>query len=122
MDVVTAFLNPALNEEVYMAHPEGFEEDGKVCLLQKTLYGLKQAPREWYSEINRHLNGIGFTNSSADPNLYISKNTILILFVDDILIISIDKKSEAETKQLLMTRWEMVDLGDAGQFLGIQIF
>ena len=46
MDVVTAFLNPALNEEVYMAHPEGFEEDGKVCLLQKTLYGLKQAPRE----------------------------------------------------------------------------
>ena len=37
IDVVTVFLNLALNEEVYMAHPEGFEEDGKVCLLQKIL-------------------------------------------------------------------------------------
>jgi hypothetical protein len=48
VDIVTAFLNGDLEEEVYMDQIEGFEEDPtgkKVCMLLKSLYGLKQAPR-----------------------------------------------------------------------------
>jgi Reverse transcriptase (RNA-dependent DNA polymerase) len=54
MDVVTAFLNPLLQDEVYMELPEGYippdgslprTSGGKViCRLRKCLYGLKQAP------------------------------------------------------------------------------
>ena len=36
MDVQTAFLNGDLDEEIYMAQPEGFIEEGKdhfVCRL-----------------------------------------------------------------------------------------
>lgn len=55
IDVVTAFLNPRLNEEVYMELPEDYEVHGKVCQLNKASYGLKQAPREWYSDINAYL-------------------------------------------------------------------
>ena len=50
MDVDTAFLNPDLEEEVYMEIPEFFElvtpgvDPKQYCLrLRKALYGLKQA-------------------------------------------------------------------------------
>ncbi|CAI7905135.1 unnamed protein product [Closterium sp. NIES-54] len=49
MDVTTAFLNGILEEEIFMAQPEGFDDgSGRVRKLKKVLYGLKQAPRQWY--------------------------------------------------------------------------
>ncbi|CAI7740303.1 unnamed protein product [Closterium sp. NIES-53] len=45
MDVTTAFLNSVLEEEIFMAQPERFDDgSGRVWNLKKTLYGLKQAP------------------------------------------------------------------------------
>ncbi|GJV08880.1 retrovirus-related pol polyprotein from transposon TNT 1-94 [Tanacetum coccineum] len=44
MDVKTSFLNGPLNEEVYVAQPDGFvdpDHPKKVYLLRKALYGLK---------------------------------------------------------------------------------
>ncbi|GJP60772.1 hypothetical protein CLOP_g17997 [Closterium sp. NIES-67] len=45
MDIVTAFLNGIILEEVYMKQPEGLDDgSGRVCRLKKAIYGLKQAP------------------------------------------------------------------------------
>eukprot|EP00253_Pinus_taeda_P010262 PITA_10262 len=93
MDVKTAFLNGFIQEEVYIEQPQGFEVHGKeshVCRLKKALYGLKQAPRAWYSRIDTYLQGMGFTKSEADPNLYFivigEEPLILVLYVDDLVI------------------------------------
>eukprot|EP00253_Pinus_taeda_P035352 PITA_35352 len=87
MDVKTTFLNGFIQEEVYIEQPQGFEVHGKeshVCRLKKALYGLKQAPRAWYSRIDTYLQGIGFTKSEADPNIYYivigDEPLILVLF------------------------------------------
>ena len=48
MDVKTAFLYGAVEEEIYMQQPTGFKSKkhpNKVCKLKKALYGLKQSPR-----------------------------------------------------------------------------
>lgn len=122
-DVKTAFLNPALKEEVYMEQPEGLQHDGhgRVCRLQKALYGLKQAPRAWHGDINAHLLSIGFMNSNTDPNLYLSPEVLLILYVDDILIFADSIAAVERTKKQLFAKYAMSDLGEAQQFLGLQI-
>ena len=58
MDVITAFLNGKLLEEVYMLQPPGFTVPGFedfVCKLNNSLYGLKQSPRAWYQAIDNFL-------------------------------------------------------------------
>ena len=53
MDVVTAYLNGTLDEEIYMEHPPGYVKEGKecwerfVCKLKKSNLWLKQSPRCW---------------------------------------------------------------------------
>lgn len=47
LDVKTAFLHGDLDEDIYMAQPEGFQVAGKedwVCKLKRSLYGLNKHP------------------------------------------------------------------------------
>ena len=56
MGVKTAFLNGALEEEIYMDQPEGLvaqSKENKVCKLVKSLYGSKQAPKQWHQKLDQ---------------------------------------------------------------------
>ncbi|CAI7826448.1 unnamed protein product [Closterium sp. NIES-54] len=93
MDVTTAFLNGVLEEEIFMAQPEGFDDgSGRVLRLKKALYGLKQAPRQWYMKLRGVLEEIGFTPSTADHSLFMlgegEQRSFMVVYVDDILIFS----------------------------------
>nr|GEW28794.1 hypothetical protein [Tanacetum cinerariifolium] len=68
MDVKTTFLNGLLEEEVYVAQPDGFvdpDHPEKVYRLMKVLYGLKQAPKAWYDELSKFLTSKGFTKGQS---------------------------------------------------------
>lgn len=88
MDVITAFLNGDLEEVIYMRQPEGYAVPGKehmVCKLKKSIYGLKQSPRCWNKAFHKHMEQIGFTQSSADSCAYIKAETpkgIVAVYVD----------------------------------------
>ena len=90
LDVVTAFLNLEIDDDdIYMTLPEGWPEGLNapkiIVRLRKALYGLKQAPRLWHDNINAFLLSLGFAQSSADPNLCLRSDGILILlYVDNI--------------------------------------
>lgn len=50
MDVKSAFLNTALEENVHISCPKGVKlKQGLFLPLNKALYGLKQAPLAWYN-------------------------------------------------------------------------
>lgn len=58
MDVVTAYVQGDLSDEIYMTQPEIFIEKNqpeKVHKLNKPLYGLKQAGRKWYQKLDNYL-------------------------------------------------------------------
>uniref|UniRef100_A0A2N9HQ47 Integrase catalytic domain-containing protein n=1 Tax=Fagus sylvatica TaxID=28930 RepID=A0A2N9HQ47_FAGSY len=96
MDVKTAFLNGELDEEIYMAQPEGFE--------------VKGHERKMIEE---------------DHCVYLkrSKRSILILslYVDDILLAGNDMDSIVTTKKWLSSTFEMKDMGEANFVLGVKI-
>ena len=125
MDVVTAFLNGDLEEEIYVEPPEGFAEQGDyVWRLRKTLYGLKQSPRLWYLTLMTFLLNIGFHRSEYDHALFykfVGKDVVLLLvYVDDIL--PIGRLADIKTvKEQLSKKFKMTDLGQATYFIGVEI-
>lgn len=129
MDVVTAFLNGDLEEDIYMEVPAGFRDPNRpnlVCKLQKAIYGLKQASRQWYAKINSFLvDSLKFTNSAYEPCLYIKHDgnsiILIVLYVDDLLIAGNDRSMMNKVKDEFKKRFKMKDLGVANEFLGIRI-
>lgn len=56
LDVKTSFLHGSLENTIYMEQLEGFvEEEGKVCLLNKSMYDLKQSLRYSYKRFDNFL-------------------------------------------------------------------
>ena len=128
MDVKTAILYPELKETVYVMPPEGYIEFlpdhkpiPKMLKLLKCLYCLKQAPFEWYNHINEFLHSAGFARSNHDHNLYVSLESIVLLYVDDILIFGRSLSAVTALKKLLSARYSMVDLSQPKQYLGRHI-
>lgn len=128
LDVKNASLNGDLKEEVYMEVPQGLwdlENVNKVCKLQKSLYGLKQSTWAWFERITRAIKGFGYKHCQADHTLFVkhcgSKITILIVYVDDIVLIGNDPKEIAQLKGKLATEFEVKDLESMKYFLGMEI-
>lgn len=128
VDVTTAFLNGALEEEVFMRQPEGFEIKGKkhlVCKLKKSIYGLKQSPRCWNVALDTHLKEMGFTQSNNDPCIY-HKNTggdmlLMGVYVDDIILAGKKESDLEQVKTALGKKFDIKDLGQLSYFLGVKV-
>ena len=93
LDVTTAFLNGVIDELVFIAQPEGYVVPGRereVCRLNKGIYGICQASRIWNKTLHDALIEYGFTQSAADPCVYVLNRSdlflIIAVWVDDGLV------------------------------------
>lgn len=128
MDAVAAFFNGIPKEVIYLRIPEGMYVADRtprtVLLVNKSLYGLKQSPRCWYDELRAFLDTINFKSSVSDPCLFISRDKdhpcFVHVHVDDMTIVG---KLDAINafKTLISQRFEMEDLGEARDILGMSI-
>ncbi|KAJ9525482.1 hypothetical protein QJQ45_003113 [Haematococcus lacustris] len=130
IDFKTAFLNSKLTDsdpQIFVEQPEGYEVGkGLVCQLQRTVYGLKQAPRAWYMCLREQLEQIGFRASAADPSLFSLRTSSgsavhMLVYVDDCILASADEAAVQEVKQQLQQAFDVHDLGQAADFLGMRI-
>lgn len=140
IDVTNAFLQGHLDEEIYMDLPQGFRSQGefheglrnkkevgstKVCKLLKSLYGLKQASRQWNLKFASIMKDADFYQSKHDHSMFIKKKqgfiTILLVYVDDIVITGNHEDSIRALKQHLHLHIKVKDLGTLRYFLGIEV-
>ena len=113
--------------------PIGFQVDGQtegdsdrlyLLKLNKSLYGLKQGSYNWYQKLKSGLEDRNFKASKVDPCLYLSKNMIVLTYVDDCIIVG---KSMQEINKLIASlkngpeKFILTDEGDINKFLGIDI-
>jgi hypothetical protein len=127
MDVVTAFLNGRLDEDIYLRQREGYVQSGKedlVCKLEKSLYGLKQSPRCWNRALQEKLEKLGFTKVFADPCVYVKKEDTLIIIavhVDDLIILVENVQEMEEMKRVLKVEFKMTDMGELQYYVGVSV-
>ena len=96
MDVVTAFLNGELEEEIYMQQPEGYVEPGSehmACKLKKSLYGLKQSPRCWNKSFVKSMESLDFKQRQADQCIFVN------YYPDGKVSIVVHEKTKTESRQ-----------------------
>jgi len=128
-DVKNAFLHGSLEEEVYMEIPPGYgaiNEGNKVCRVKKTLYGFKQSARAWFGRFTQAMVSLGYRQSQGDHTLFIKhsqngKLTLLLLYIDDMIIIGDDEIEKQTLKERLAAQFEMKDLEKLKYFLGMEV-
>jgi len=97
LNIITAYLNGKIDEEIYMEIPNFFQEllseminecedvnlrekatkmlqslkpGQKAYLLRKALYRVKQAGRQWHLTLQDKLRRVGIHPSNGDTNIY----------------------------------------------------
>jgi len=109
IDVMTAYLNARLDEEVVMEIPEQMKETlekiasieekdsviglranemlkslragGNACKLNKAIYGLRQSGRQWHSTLDAKLRSLKLKPTKGDPCLYVAHRNAEILLL-----------------------------------------
>jgi hypothetical protein len=130
MHMVTAFLSPDMEEEIYIQFlqglevPEEIKKGAPALRLLKGLYGLKQAPRLWNDAVNATLHRLNLTRCNSDPCLFVRKEKsefVIIALYDDDLVVTSNSDLLSKVKVALKENYKMTDLGELSWCLGIQV-
>ena len=95
-----------------------------VLKLICNVYGQKQAGRVWNKYMDKGMHKISFTPSKFDPCLYYHGSVILLVYIDDCIIFSLDNKAIDQVVTDLHACSQNVlvnNQGDIGDFLHIQV-
>lgn len=95
-----------------------------MCALKRAIYGLKVSPQRGFIRFEEAMQKIGFTCYPFQSCLFTSRQgscfAMLLLCVDDILLGTNDKAELEEINENLVNEFEMKNLGEPHEFLGIE--
>ena len=122
IDYTAAFVQAPIDTDVYIEMPRMFSTQGKVWKLRKSIYGLKQSPRNYFLHMKQKLEKLGFTQSNADPCLFISSTVICLVYVDDALLVYKDQLAVDDlTKRMEDEKMLFNVESDVAGYLGVLI-
>nr|KYP40989.1 Retrovirus-related Pol polyprotein from transposon TNT 1-94 [Cajanus cajan]KYP41004.1 Retrovirus-related Pol polyprotein from transposon TNT 1-94 [Cajanus cajan] len=110
-----------------MTIPQGFKskKPNQVCKLTKSLYGIKQASRQWNHKLTSALFEMGYQQSKSEYSLFVkfvnSLITVLLVYVDDLVLASDDLNEINAIKSILDAKFKIKDLGPLRFFLGLEV-
>jgi hypothetical protein len=146
LDVGGAFLcaNMDDTEEVYMILDKQLSDmckewipevehfirkDGKLVVrVNRAIYGLIQSAKLWYKKLSGYLTSKGFKTCKSDKCILVKrmadgKHVIVILYADDILVLSGSFEIRHWVKAILVERYDkiMSEEGSRPPYLGMTI-
>ena len=125
IDFVLAFPQADLERDVYMELPYGFEYGHKrqyVLKLKKNLYGLADASFNWFKKLTEGLESEGFKKSDIDQCVFLRKDCIILVYVDDMIALSRNKNVlEQLVHNLKKREYILTDEGPITKYLGVDV-
>ena len=122
MNVKSVFLYEDFDKKIYLNFSDSFQDKkDMICRLLKFLYDLKQALQVWVKVLREFLIKYDLVRLESDYCVYVEKNLIIAIYVDDILILSKNKQSLQKIKAELKWWFKMSDLESAEHYLNIEI-
>lgn len=86
---------------------------------------MKQSPRAWFDHFTKALCSQEYKQAPTNHTLFYKhkdeKISILIVYVDDIILTRDDKDEMERLKKILATEFGIKDLGTLRYFLGMEI-
>ncbi|RDX96277.1 Copia protein, partial [Mucuna pruriens] len=87
---------------------------------------IEDFPRAWFERFAQIMISLGYKQSQGDHTLFIKhspdgKLTLLLVYVDDMIIIGDDEIEKLTLKEKLATQFEMKELGKLKYFLEIKV-
>jgi hypothetical protein len=123
--MITAYLNSILDpaDVILLRLPPGCKGAKNVVRLNRGMYGLRQSALMWYNNWKDSLKEFGFEPIKADPCVFIHLATkeIIVVYVDDLILVTKNKKLMEILKEKLLKQYKARDLGPIGYYLGIQV-
>ncbi|KAF7570459.1 hypothetical protein PtrM4_104610 [Pyrenophora tritici-repentis] len=122
-DVTNAFVHAAIDREIYMRMPKGYQKPGTLLKVQKALYGLRISPSLWQKEFTATLASIGFQQIPQEPCCMIKDGVIIFFYVDDI-IVAYHSKQESEAMKAInriQEKYACTGGDDLQWFLGVEV-
>ena len=123
-DVVTAYLNAPMTDEVYIKLPIICgDPTHSVRRLLKAIYGHPKAGQLWNDKFVSFMISMGFLQCSRDPCFFynLSTNFLLVLYVDDLLAAAGTEKELKKFWISLSNAFKLRDMGQPKFFLGMEI-
>jgi hypothetical protein len=123
IDMISAFTNSELDEEVYMRFPPGFPMPGKAIRLKTALYGLRRSPLLWLRLLSNVLVAMGLKAVPDEPCIFMDEWIIVFFYVDDLVYVyrSDDEARANAFRTRLAHQFKLRDLGELRWFLGIHV-
>lgn len=96
-----------------------------VLISHLLMKGLNQSPRTWFEHFGKVVKSYGYHQSQAYHTIFYKrfekgKITVLIVYVDDIILTGDDLEELANLKKRLAEDFEIKDLGTLKYFLGME--
>ena len=143
VDITGAYLNaPMTGEDVimeldktlteiiakYLPELKPYESNGKLLVrLDRALYGCVQSAKLWYDMLTNVLREAGFVANPTDPcvvnTIRNDKQITLVIYVDDILILTEDEDNIEWVYKILKRKFDEVKIerGNDLSYLGMHI-
>ena len=122
-DMINAFCNSHVNEELYCHPPDGFKMPDWMLLLQKALYRLKQSPLLWHLTLSATLNQLGLMQILGVSCLFANQYLIIFFYIDDVVVLAMEKyyKHLEKFEEALQSIYDLRVIGPLLWFLRIRV-
>ncbi len=117
------FLHEKIEKNVYVVQLISFEKNfNQICKFNKTLYDLKQFLRVWFESLTKFLLFLDWISFDAENNVFMKNQTLIIIYVNDLIMINFDLIIINVLKHVLSQRFEMSDLDFCTFYFDMMIF